>query len=43
MCSSDLSTAAVEKARLKTETDSFQKLLGEFEKLWKEVVEAYAR
>lgn len=37
------STAAVEKARLKTETDSFQKLLGEFEKLWKEVVEAYAR
>lgn len=37
------SAAAIEKARLKTEADSFQKLLGEFEKLWKEVVEAYAR
>jgi hypothetical protein len=33
------STAAVEKARAKTEVEAFQKLLPEIEKLWKGVVE----
>jgi hypothetical protein len=36
------SEAAIESARLKTETESFQSLLGEFEKLWKGIVEANA-
>jgi hypothetical protein len=34
---------AIDNARLKTEVESFQKLLGEFEKLWKGVVEEQAR
>ena len=33
------STGAVERARLRTEVEAFQKLLGEVEKLWKGVVE----
>jgi len=33
---------AVENARLKTETDAFQKMLGEFEVLWKGIVEQHA-
>ena len=34
---------AIENARLKTEAESFQKLIGEFEKLWKGVVEDNGR
>jgi len=34
------SEEAIDSARLKTEAASFQQLLGEFEKLWKGVVEA---
>lgn len=37
------SEGAIENARLKTEAQSFQKLLGEFETLWKGVVEENAR
>lgn len=37
------SEEAIESARLKTEAESFQKLLNEFEKLWKGVVEENAR
>ncbi|QJR09243.1 hypothetical protein DSM104443_00280 [Usitatibacter rugosus] len=33
---------AIESVRLKTEAEAFQKLLGEFEKLWKGVVERHA-
>lgn len=36
------SADAVESSRLKTETEAFHKLLGEFEKLWKGVVEQHA-
>lgn len=36
------SEAAIDSARLKTEAASFQQLLGEFEKLWKGVVESGA-
>lgn len=36
------SNDAVESARLKTEAEAFQKMLGEFEKLWKGVVEQQA-
>jgi hypothetical protein len=34
---------AIESARIKTEAESFQKLLGEFEKLWKGVVDNNGR
>lgn len=37
------SAEAIDSARLQTEAESFQKLLGEFEKLWKRVVEEHAR
>lgn len=37
------SEEAIDSSRLKTEAESFQKLLGEFEKLWKVVVEEHAR
>jgi hypothetical protein len=37
------SEEAIEKSRLKTEAESFQRLLGEFEKLWKGVVEENAQ
>jgi hypothetical protein len=37
------SEEAVDSARLKTEADALEKLLGEFEKLWKAVVEEHAR
>jgi hypothetical protein len=33
---------AIERSRLKTEAEAFQKMLGEFEKLWKGVVEQHA-
>ncbi len=36
------SEGAIESSRLKTEAQSFQQLLGEFEKLWKGVIEQYA-
>lgn len=34
---------AIENSRIKTEADAFHQMLGEFEKLWKGVVETYAR
>ncbi|AXQ31789.1 hypothetical protein D0B54_18055 [Solimonas sp. K1W22B-7] len=37
------SEEAIDSSRLKTEATSFQQLLGEFEKLWKGVVETAAR
>lgn len=37
------SAEAIDSSRLKTEAESFRELLGEFEKLWKGVVEEHAR
>lgn len=37
------SGAAIENSRLNTEADAFHQMLGEFEKLWKGVVETHAR
>ncbi|WP_052700432.1 hypothetical protein [Methylocucumis oryzae] len=37
------SEQAIENSRLKTEAESFQKLLSEFEKLWQDVVAQHAR
>lgn len=37
------SKEAIESSRLKTEAESFQKLLSEFEKLWKGIVNQHAR